>query len=439
MRWWIWTSALLAGCTTIPAAAKDGALTIDLSIRARVEAIDGQFRPNTPADDTALLLRTIVAADYDAGPLVIGGELFDSRSYFQRTLSSIATTEVNALEPVQAYLKTDFSDHFQGQFGRFTLDLGSRRLVARSVYRNTTNAFTGARFDLRSKAGDTATLFWTVPQSRLPDDRDGIRSAGVALDRESISVQFFGGIFTSRPINGTAIEAYLYRLAEHDAPGILTRDRRLWVPGVRVVRRPAPGQVDFEVEGIWQGGTTHATTAASDVTALPVFAWAVHGHIGETFQSPWKPRLAIAVDYGSGDRPGGQYTRFDTLFGARVFEFGPTSLYGAISRQNLISVEARAEVSPGKRWDGYLAARPLWLAEPRDSFGATGVRDPAGRAGRYAGTQIDMRARYWLVPKRVRLSAGYTQLFKGGFLTEAADAPATGDTNYGFTEMTLTL
>ncbi|WP_374147994.1 alginate export family protein [Sphingomonas sp. 28-63-12] len=439
MRRWVLISAIAAASCANAASAKDGALTVDLSVRARIEAIDGQFRPLIPASDAALLLKTDLAIDYDAGPLILGGEIIDSRSYFQRSRSSISTTEVNALEPVQAYIKTDFGGRFQAQFGRFTLNLGGRRLVARSVYRNTTNAFTGARFDLRSRGGDSATLFWTLPQTRLPEDRDGLGHAVVQLDRERTGLQFFGGIVTSRPFNGTVIEAYLYRLTEHDAPGILTRDRQLWVPGTRIVHKPAAGRADFEVEAIWQGGTTHASTAASDITALPVSAWAVHGQIGETFTAAWKPRLALAVDYGSGDRPGGHYTRFDTLFGARVFEFGPTSLYGAVSRQNLASIEALAEVTPDKSWDGRLAVRPLWLADARDSFAATGVRDPAGGAGRYAGTQIDLRARYWLLPKRARLSAGYTHLFKGGFLTNAANAPATGDTNYGFMEMTLTL
>ena len=422
-----------------PALAKDGELTVDLSIRARGEAISGQFRPGIPADDAALLFRSSLALEYDAGPIRIGGEVIDGRVYFQRTASSIGTTEVNALEPVQAYLKTDFSNVFQAQFGRFTMNLGSRRLVARSVFRNTTNAFTGARIDLKSAKGDTATLFWTMPQTRLPDDAAGIRAPGFALDRERIGLQFFGGILTSRPLDSISVEAYLYRLAEHDSPGILTRDRRLWVPGVRIVRKPAPGRLDFEAEGIWQGGTTRGSTRANDVTDLAVSAWAVHGQLGTSLKTRWAPRIAIAADYGSGDGPGGKYTRFDTLFGARAFEFGPTSLYGAVSRQNLISAEARVEVTPNKKWDGYLAVRPLWLANATDSFAATGVRDAPGRAGSYAGTQIDSRARLWVIPKKARLAIGYTHLFKGGFLNRAANAPTTGDTSYGYAEMTFTL
>lgn len=423
-----------------PASAEDGKLDLSFYARARVEVIDGQFRPGVPSSDAALLLRTGITAEYDAGPVRIGGEVIDSRVYFQRRASSAATTEINALEPVQAYLKTDVSARAALTLGRFTINQGSRRLVSRQVFRNTTNAFTGARLDLKDRAGDSALLFWTLPQSRLPDDRGGLDSNGLELDRERVGLQFFGGSFTSRKLGaGTTVEAYLYRLAEDDAPGILTRDRKLWTAGTRLYRAPARGRNDFELEGAWQTGTTRATTRADDRTDLPVSAWFVHAHAGHSFKLPWAPRLAAQFDAASGDGTSRRFTRFDPLFGARAFEFGPTSLYGAVGRANLVSGEARLEVTPDKRWDGYLAVRPLWLTSATDSFSFTGVRDASGRSGHYAGTQIDARARYWLLPKKLRGAIGYTDLVKGGFLDRAPGAPQTGDTHYGYAELTLTL
>lgn len=434
-------AVLMAGAIdAAPAHAEDGKLDLDFYLRARVETISGEFRPGLPATNTALLLRTEIRAEYDAGPIRIGGEVFDARAYFQRSRSSINTAEVNAVEPVQAYLKTDFSNRATVTLGRFTINQGSRRLIARSIFRNSTNAFTGARIDLSDRQGDHAVLFWTMPQTRLPDDPAGIADNAVELDRERLGVQFFGGSVTSRKLgSGTTVEAYLYRLAEHDAPGILTRDRRLWTPGLRVYHPPARGKTDFEVEAAWQGGTTRGSARANDLADLPVSAWFAHAHIGHGFAHAWSPRLAVQFDIASGDRSSTRYTRFDPLFGARVFEFGPSSLYGPISRSNLISAEARVELSPSKRWDGYVAVRPLWLQSSSDSFGATGVRDSTGGAGRYAGTQVDARARYWIRPSHVRLALGYANLFKGNFLTTASNAPATGDTHYGYGEITLTL
>lgn len=435
----LWLAAAAMAMIACPASAKDGELSIDFSLRTRLEAIGGQFRPSIAPSDTPFLMRATLEAEYDAGPIRIGGEVIDSRVYFARARSSISATDVNALEPAQVYFKTDLDDRVQTQIGRFTINLGSRRLISRSGFRNNTTSFTGARLDLKSNAGDSATLFWTMPQTRLPEDQDGIRIPRAELDRERIGVQLFGGSVTSRVIGRTTIEVYLYRLNERDGPDNLTRDRRLWVPGIRVLRPSAPGHTDFEIEAIYQGGTVRASALESDNTDLPVSALGLHGHVGWTFATSWSPRIAAAIDYGSGDSPGGRYTRFDTLFGARGFEFGPTSFYGAVNRQNLVSVEARAEVTPNPRWDGYFTVRPLWLANARDSFAATGVIDQTGKAGRYAGTQIDSRARYWVVPKQARLSMGYVHLFKGGFLTQAANAPRTGDTTYGYVEMMLIL
>lgn len=439
MKWMMGPVLAASIMPVAPAAAKDGELKIDLSIRLRGEVIDGQFRPALPASDAGLLIKTDLAIDYDAGPIRFGAEVIDARVYLQRRNSSVGTTEVNALEPVQAYISSDISDRAQVTLGRFTMNLGSRRLISRQVFRNSTNAYTGARFDLTSRAGDHATLFWMLPQSRLPDDRDGIAAPRVELDRERLGLQLFGASITSRTIANTTVELYVYRLVEADAPGILTRNRRLWTPGMRIRRAPRTGKIDFEVEAMAQTGTTRLTNNADDSSNVAVAAWAIHTSVGKTFGGPWQPRLVASIDAASGDRPGGRFTRFDTLFGARAFEFGPTSFYGLISRQNLVSAEARLELTPDRRWDGYLAVRPLWVESATDSFGASGVRDPAGRAGRYAGTQIDARARYWLMPDHVRLAAGYTQLFKGQLLSDAANAPRTGDTRFGYLELTLTL
>lgn len=416
-------------------APPDGPFQISGSIRARVEGIDGQFRPSI--DDTAaLLLRADLLAEYDAGPVRIGGELQDARVYFEHRHSSAGTTEVDALEPVQAYLVAELAKGTELKGGRFTLDLGSRRLISRQNFRNSTNAFTGARFDWHPAKGDGVTLFWTMPQNRLPSDIDGIQDNAIELDKETTALQLFGGdAAKTRAIGNAGLEAYAYRLVERDTPDLPTRNRRLWTIGARLYQPPRKASVDFDVEGAWQSGHERGSTASSDVADLDVSAYFVHASAGYTFAARWSPRVAISYDAASGDGPGGHYARFDTLYGARAFEFGPTSFYGAVSRANLSSPEIRLEVKPDKRWDGYVAARALWLAKARDSFAGTGVKDANGQSGRYAGVQIDGRARYWLVPDKVRLGAGAALLAKGRFLTDAPNAPRDGDTHYGYFEV----
>jgi len=419
------------------AQAEDGKFDISLEMRARTEVIDGQFRPAAPPDDAALLLRTLIAASYDFGRLRVGGEVLDARVYFERRRSSAGTTEINALEPIQAYVATDFDRPINAKAGRFTLNLGSRRFVSRNAFRNTINAYTGVEL----VAGDAdfgATAFWTRPQTRLPSDIDGLRANAVELDRERGSPRFFGAFTHAKVAGGRAVEAYLYRLAERDSPGIATADRHLWTVGARLLRAPKRDSWDYEIEAVGQGGRTRSSTAATDRADLPVRAGFVHVAVGRTLPGAWQPRVAITADIASGETTGRAYTRFDTLFGSRVFEYGPTSLYGAVQRANLLSFDVQAQVKPDARTDAYVAVRPLWLASRTDIFSVTGVRDATGRSGRYAGLQFDGRLRRTLIPDRLRGAIGATLLLKGRFLETAPNAPPTGDTRYGYAELTAT-
>lgn len=430
-------AAMLPLCLfAVPAQAEDGKFDIEASVRARVEVIENQFRPDA-SDTGALFLRTLVGAEYAAGPLRIGAEVQDARVYFDRQPSSIGTTEVDTLEPIQAYVALELGKTAEVQVGRMTMDWGSRRLVSRQNFRNSTNAFTGARVDWRPSADNSVTLFWTMPQDRLPNERGEIIENAAELDRERIDQQFFGArAVTANLFSDLSLEGYLYRLVEDDAPNFATRNRRLWTGGVRLLKEASASAFDFEVEAIWQTGTTHSSAAAANHTRLPVEAYFIHASVGRTFAGRWSPRLSLSYSRASGDGRARSYGRFDTLYGARVFEYGPSSLYGPIGRANLSSPEARLEVAPSKRWDGYFAVRPLWLENATDAFAATGLRDPGGASGRYAGTQVDLRLRHWLKPGRVRLAAGAAVLVKGGFLRNAPRAPDNGDTRYGFAEIT---
>lgn len=423
-------------------------LRVSGSIRTRIERIEGQFRPKGPEADTLLSIRTTLFAEYDVGSVRFGGELFDSRAYLEAPNSSIGTSEVNTLEPVQAYVASDLGATFGAgsdatvKAGRFTMNVGSHRLIARSNFRNTTNAFTGVRFDwtgrLHDGGHDRLTLFWTMPQRRLPVDSAGIYANAIVLDRESLDQQFFGASFSRAGVLGGSLEIYGYGLIERDAPGFATANRRLFTPGMRLVRPPRKGATDYELEVILQRGTEHASSLASSTRNLRVSAWFVHGEIGHSFAGALGARVSLDIDYASGDGSNPEtLNRFDTLFGARRAEFGPTALFGALARANLISPGLKLEIAPGKRFDATAEWRPVWLASATDSFAGTGVRDPAGKSGRYAGQQFELRARYWLVPSLLRLEAGGAVLAKVGFLNAAPNARADGNTRYGYCDLTV--
>lgn len=83
------------------------ALQIHLQLRSRTEAIDGQFRPTAASNDLFQSFRTILTAKYDLGPFQVGGELRDARGYSQPQNSSAGVSEIDAIEPLQAYMARD--------------------------------------------------------------------------------------------------------------------------------------------------------------------------------------------------------------------------------------------------------------------------------------------------------------------------------------------
>lgn len=420
-------------------------LKVTASVRARYEALGDQFRPGLDKDDDLVTVRTDIFAEYDAGPIRVGAELVDSRAYFGDKGSSISTSEVNALEPIQAYIGADLGPAFgKGtsstlDLGRFVLDLGSRRLVARNDFPNTTTAFTGAKFEWHGAHKEKLTLFYTYPQQRLPDDKASLLDNKVRLDKESDALIFWGGFFNEPKIFGaTNLDLYFYGLEEKDWAGHPTRDRHIYTPGVRLYREPAAGKVDYQLEYAYQFGHV-STSTAPGAPQQHVSAQTLHAELGYQFKAAWQPRLSVFYDFGSGDKPGGDYTRFDGLFGSRTSDWGPSGLYGPLGRSNISSPGFKLEGRPSKRLDGFIAYRAAWLASATDSFASTGVKDASGASGKFAGHQIWARARYWLIPRTLRWEAGGAVLFDGRFLNHAPNANKFGDTVYGYTDLTLTL
>lgn len=419
---------------------------LSANIRLRVEAIGGQARADVLPDETSVQLRSIVLARYRSGPVTLAGELIDSRAFAVPARTAISTNEVNALEPVQAWISYDIGDpnakgwHGRLTAGRMTLDLASRRLIARDDYRNTVTGFTGIRADIGAPGGWSGTFVYVLPVRRLPDDLAGIRANRVAFDEEGFDTRLWGGrVFQPHAIGRLGVDTAFFRFEERDSPGRSTRDRQLSNIDIRLIAPPAPGKIDIEAEAIRQTGTISAS-ALSGAPTLPVHAWLVHGRVGYEWRGPWHPRLGIEGDFASGNRPGsGSYGRFDTLYGQRRADFSPAGLYNAISRSNLVVIGPRLELTPDKRTDLFVSVKKMWLDSARDGFATTGVADPTGLSGHDAGWQVDGRVRYWLAPKQVQLSVDGCFIGKGRFLQSAPNRVSSADTGFAAISATLFL
>ncbi|MFT4588150.1 MAG: hypothetical protein ACI8QF_002250 [Limisphaerales bacterium] len=414
--------------------------------RVRYETLDGQFRTTGIRGDQALATRLLLEAALDYKTLTLVGELADSRQYLNDAGSPLNSGMVNTLEPLQAYLRWDASELLDGDqkasltLGRQSFDLGSRRLFARNRYRNTLNAFNGARAQWTFSGGQSLQAMYLFPVHRLPTSRASLLDNDSQLDRESFDYQFWGAFFDTPtlPWNSTG-EFYLFGLHENDDAKRSTRNRQLITPGFRVHRKPARGALDYQLESVFQFGRSRATTAAADTRDLAHLAHFQHLTLGYTFDSTWSPRVAFQYDYASGDSnpADGQNNRFDTLFGARRFEHGPTGVFGAFARGNINSPGYRLILKPRANLELMAAHRLYWLASDTDAWTTSGLRDATGAAGHFVGNQIEARARWDVFPKNLRLEAGVARLFAGEFIRNAPNNTGQRDATYGYFQAAL--
>ena len=166
-----------------------------------------------------------------------------------------------------------------------------------------------------------------------------------------------------------------------------------------------------------------------------------HADVGYTFDHPWTPRLAFEYDYASGDKnpKDNQDQRFDTLFGARRFDFGPTGIYGAFARSNINTPGYRITVNPRSDVQLGVSHRAFWLASDTDAWTTTGInslRDKTGKTSNYIGQQLELTARYDF-NSSLGLETGWTHLFKGDFAKDAPNAPAGKDIDYFYVQSML--
>jgi len=410
-------------------------LLITGGIRVRGEALDGQFRSKPSLDNSDQLLMTRSSLRLDAIDDEFGAtlELMDSRVFGGGDGSFVNTSIANPIDVLQANASLSLGSLAGGehrlQIGRETLDLGGRRLVARNRYRNTINAFDAVDWLWSSEEGTELRVFWSLPVERLPSDQTGLLDGHPVLDEQDMDNQFYGAFLSTSLSDGVGLELYAFQLDETAAG---TKQRQLTTPGFRLTKKAATESVDYELESAVQFGDSRLSASGPD---LDHFAWFAHAALGYTFDGPWKPRIQVAYDFASGDSDptDGENGRFDTLYGARRWEFGPTGIYGAIARSNLSSPELRFVVKPTSSSEVMTAVRGVWLAEGKDAWTTARVQDVTGAAGRHVGEQVEFRVRHHILPKSVVFEWGGAYLFAGRFQDDAPGGQGQ-DTAYGYAQ-----
>ncbi len=373
-------------------------LSLSVEQRSRYETMDGTYKANAKGGDQQIPLQTDVWLQATLGKFRLGAEFLDARALGADSGSGVNNTHADQADFLQGYAAWADQNLFYSGIGaeviagRQTLNFGSRRLVARNNFRNTVNSFTGARLRLADYKNWQFNGFVTMPVLRYP-------AAATDITRNQ------------------------------------TRNRRYFTPGMRLFIKPAKSAFDFQLEAIGQLGTVRATTAVGDGKDLQHQAWYQHIDVGYTFAMPWTPRLALEYDYAGGDsNPNdGKDQRFDTLYGARRFDYGPTGIYGAFARSNINSPGYRINVAPRSDVQAILSHRVFWLASATDAWTTSGLQDKTGRSGDFVGHQLDLSTR-WDVNSSLNLETGWAHLFKGEFAKKAPSAPNGQDIDYFYVQ-----
>lgn len=373
----------------------------------------------------------------------------------------VNNSSVDTLDFAQAYLSwADQNAFFSGlgaeiKVGRQTMDLGSRRLVARPIFRNTVNNFTGIRTRLIDYDRWQFNAFVTMPVLRYPNYNSVTPNQNLQnhaqWDQEDTHTWFSGAITEiSKVYKDINAELYLYHLDEGDSSRNPTRNRRYFTPGIRFYQKPAKGSFDFQAEGIGQFGTANVST--SNNTQQTHQAYSSHIEAGYSFALPWSPRLFLEHDYASGNKHPGTTalttdTRFDPLYGAQDFDFGPGGIYQAFQRSNINSPGYKLEFAPRSDLSFRFNQRLVWLASGADGWGGASCSKTAPCSfkgnGSYVGDQIGLTGRYNF-NSSLNIDAGWYHLIKGDFAKTAKTgesnsaannvAPAGADTDFFYVQ-----
>ena len=281
---------VILGATTSPSRADDPATTFSGELRFRVEALDGAFHRNRRGSDQLATSRGLLQIRHRRGAARLEAEFADSRAWPDDSGTPLGTDDVNVLEPLQLFVAWTPSARVALRAGRMTRDLGSRRHLGRQRFRNTFNTFTGIDGSWRTDTW-AITAFWYHPVRRHPGDRADLADHARHFDRSHNGFRFVGA-HAARKSGCRHVEWTLLNLRDDDA--FANRDRNLTTLGLRQTR--LVGQ--FNVAG------------------------------------------------GDRDPADGDSDRYDGNFGVRVFDYGPTGIYGAFSRSNTAFLRLRLFARP---------------------------------------------------------------------------------------------
>jgi hypothetical protein len=415
---------------------------IGLDNRTRVESYDNPWRPaqirGGGASDTQLALRSRLRIGLGGeGPVRFFFEGQDARHFFDEDPGDYRTARTTNHFDIgqlfgQVVMKNFFGTGLRTDvhFGRMGLDMGRRRLIGRNEYRNTVFAFDGLHVNIGQERLWKLRVFAVQPTVLVMEEPD----------RQYGSSFAWGTYLESRHLPWLKADVYYIGLNDQRAWDRMRPIRTYSTFGTRLFKDPNVEELDYELETAFQTGE-HITHRGVPRVLRRIeedhFAYYINFDLGYTFNLPWTPRLVFNYDYASGDSDpnDGIHGTFDSLWGARNFEYMPTGLWGPFNRSNINTPGWRLIVRPPLAGMTLMLRHNAWfLAQSRDTFVGNALRDRTGAAGNDLGQDVELRMEY-AVTTNVQLIGGYVRWFKGSYFDNPAiirAMPAGGneDSNY---------
>ena len=391
-----------------------------------------------------LIYRSAVEGRYTRGDAQLCVELLDVRQAFADEGTPLTRRSVEAANLQQLYITWHWPEAFADSnvdinLGRQTLSLGSRRLVSRSAS-NGPVIVTGGVANLERERGEKWTVFSLVPVLSFPSARADILENRSERNKESHGTRLTG-VFVQLPEYrlGLHSEYYALHLREVDAGNEEVADLRINTVGTHLYTPVALGRMDYDLEAAVQAGKSRASSASSDLLDLKHRAYFYHLSFGYSLDTALAPHVQLLYDFASGDRNpnDAQNNRFDTLFGARRSEFGPSSLYGPFYRTNLSTLGLRLTVSPSPALEMIFTVRDFALASSRDEWGKSGWQDSSGQSGRDLGRHLETRMRWDAIPGNLAVDTGMVWLHAGDFPRQVSSDHTPSLSRYAYLQTSL--
>lgn len=390
-------------------------MEFSLSQRTRFESSSHpwhSFQTGETNVQVPLQSRVRLGAHSENFGLIFEGQ--DSRTHLNHADDFAHGAMVNTFDVLQLFtsatLKNIADTGLRGDLhlGRFTMDLGSSRLIGRNGFENTTFSFEGGHFSLAAENQWRLRTFLVSPVQRYMKQAD-----------ESSRNRLMWGIdFEGKPTNWLNSEWYYIgvndnKTALHKTFSVL--GTRAYLKPVKTANlKQAFGALDYDFE---------TTAEVGETGAKDFFAYYGHAELGYTFNTTWFPRLMAEYDYSSGTKnPNGNMNNtFDRLQGLRTNLF-ITSLFGPMFQSNLEYGGLRLITKPLDNVTVNLKHHVWYLAQGADAMdgsnmpGKPRLQDKTGSSGRYLGQDVEFSAS-WDLRTNLTLSAGYEHWFKGDYFS----------------------